>query len=214
MGSNKRTAGAVIGLLLLLQSLDVSAQTWGEWFNQKKTQISYYTQQIAALQIYIGYARKGYQIAGDGLHTVSDLTNGEFSLHKTYFASLSAVNPAIKNSDRVAEIVRYQQGIIAALNSWKPDGWNEKEWQYLLLVRSGLLADCGKDMDDLQTLLKAGQLEMTDEERLKRLDVIWKTMQGKAVFAQSFTGQLMVFKRQRNRDEQDVNQIQKLYEKP
>ncbi|MBK8088802.1 MAG: hypothetical protein IPK31_13170 [Chitinophagaceae bacterium] len=35
-----------------------NAQTLNEWVNQKSTQKKYLLQQIAALQVYIGYAKK------------------------------------------------------------------------------------------------------------------------------------------------------------
>ena len=53
-------------LILFLLTIIVTttqAQTFAEWFRQKKTQKQYLIQQIAALQVYIGYAQKGYSIA-------------------------------------------------------------------------------------------------------------------------------------------------------
>ena len=46
-------------LLFLFVSMLLSAQTTAEWFNQKATQKKYLIQQIAALQVYIGYLQKG-----------------------------------------------------------------------------------------------------------------------------------------------------------
>jgi RNA-directed DNA polymerase len=162
----------------------------------------------------IGYAWKGYGIAKDGLHTIAGFTNGEFGLHKDYFGSLTAVNPAVRYNPQVDEVIACQHRVIAALNTWKPDGWSVEEWHYLQTVRAGMLADCSRDMDELTKLLQAGDLQMTDEERLKQLAKLWQAMQDKSVFAQTFTAQLMVFQRQRGKENKDVNQIQKLYETP
>ena len=58
------------------------AQTWAEWFQQKQTQKKYLIEQIAALQVYLGYAKKGYDIASKGIHLlqgdVDDLFMGFF----------------------------------------------------------------------------------------------------------------------------------------
>ena len=207
-------AGTVIGSLLLLQSLGSSAQTFAEWWKQGSTQKKYLLQQIATLQVYIGYAWKGYGIAKDGLHTIAGFTNGEFGLHKDYFGSLTAVNAAVRNNPQVDEVIACQHRVIVALNTWKPDGWSVEEWHYLQMVRAGMLADCSRDMDELTKLLQAGDLQMTDEERLKQLAKLWRAMQDKSVFAQTFTAQLIVFQRQRSKENKDVNQIQKLYETP
>lgn len=43
------------------------AQTFDEWFRQKKTQKKYLVQQIAALKVYLGYLKEGYEIAQKGM---------------------------------------------------------------------------------------------------------------------------------------------------
>src|SRR5260221_4860823 len=87
------------------------AQTYDEWFRQKKTQKKYLLQQIAALQVYIDYAKKGYDIASKGLNTIRDIKNGDFNLHRDFFGSLKQVNPKIKKYAKVADIIAYQVSI-------------------------------------------------------------------------------------------------------
>ena len=70
--------------MLFLAAGTVEAQTFSEWFRQKKTQKKYLLQQIAALQVYIGYAQKGYRIAKEGLTTIGGFTKGEFDLHSDF----------------------------------------------------------------------------------------------------------------------------------
>jgi len=43
-------------LLVVSAGSNLQAQTFAEWFQQKKTQKKYLLQQIAALQVYIGSA--------------------------------------------------------------------------------------------------------------------------------------------------------------
>ena len=66
----------------------VSAQTVNEWVNQKSTQKKYLLQQIAALQVYINYAKKGYNIVSGGINTIRDIKKGDLNLHNTFFSSL------------------------------------------------------------------------------------------------------------------------------
>jgi uncharacterized membrane protein YobD (UPF0266 family) len=73
-------------VLFALLSSGVKAQTFAEWFRQGATQKKYLLQQIAALQVYIGYMQQGYSIAKQGLNTISDVNNGEYNLHKDYLA--------------------------------------------------------------------------------------------------------------------------------
>src|SRR5437762_1594743 len=92
---------------LVLSNISIS-QTAAEWTQQKRTQKKYLLQQIAALQTYLGYVKKGYGIADKGISTVQMIKNGEWNLHKDFFSSLSLVNPAIKKCGKVADIMTMQ----------------------------------------------------------------------------------------------------------
>ena len=63
-------------IVLLITTILCNAQGLSEWFNQKATQKKYLLQQIAALQVYIGYLQKGYSIAKTGLTTIGNIKNG------------------------------------------------------------------------------------------------------------------------------------------
>ena len=94
----------ILMILLVLTVPCVHAQTFQEWTQQKKTQIKYLVQQIAAFQVYIGYVEKGYSIAKKGLNAISNIKHGDFSMHNDYFNSLKIVNPKIKKYWKVADI--------------------------------------------------------------------------------------------------------------
>src|SRR3954469_10258998 len=101
-----KTILLVIATVLLFQSAD--AQTWDEWFKQKKTQKKYLVQQIAALRVYLDYLKKGYAVVHNGLNTIEHIKNGNFNLDRDFFSSLKNVNPAIKNTAKVADIIAFQ----------------------------------------------------------------------------------------------------------
>lgn len=73
MESKSKVYGMTLLLALLLSGFSgtVQGQTWGEFFQQKKTQKRYLLQQIAALQVFIGQAKKGYDLVGSGLRTIT-----------------------------------------------------------------------------------------------------------------------------------------------
>jgi hypothetical protein len=99
----------VIAVLLFYES---NAQVFNEWFRQKTTQKKYLLQQIAALQVYIGYAKKGYNIVSSGINTIRDIKKGDFNLHSTFFNALKSINPKISRYVKVADIISYQVRII------------------------------------------------------------------------------------------------------
>src|ERR1700712_5588170 len=110
MASIKLTA------VLLLLGLGAQAQTFAEWFDQKKTKEKYIVQQIAALEAYGSVLKTGYNVAHNGLGTIGSFNNGEFQLHSTYYANLKSVSPSVKNNAQVKEILAWQQNINTALN--------------------------------------------------------------------------------------------------
>ena len=79
-------------IMLWLAVIQISSiahtQTWDEWFRQKETQKKYLLEQIAALNVYLGYVKEGYSIARDGLRIINDIKQGDFKLHDDKFQSL------------------------------------------------------------------------------------------------------------------------------
>src|ERR1700676_4411499 len=108
------------------------AQTFDEWFQQKKTQVKYLVNQIAAYQVYTKYLEKGYDIAQNGLTTIHEIKKGEFNLHSGFFNSLKSVNPEIAKYSKVGEIVSYQLAIIKDFRKIRQlRGMSTRELNYL-----------------------------------------------------------------------------------
>ena len=199
----------LILLLFAILSSGTKAQTFAEWFRQKATQKKYLLQQIAALQVYIGYVQKGYSIAKEGLNAISDIKNGEFNLHKDYFNSLKAVNPKIKNYSKVADIIALQVNIVKtykeAVKQVRQSGaFNADEISYVNGVFERLLDDCTKTIDALIAVTTSGELEMKDDERLKRIDALYSDMQDKYTFVQAFAGEAKLLAASRIREQTDI----------
>jgi hypothetical protein len=196
-------------LILVSMAGSLKAQTLAEWFQQKKTQKKYLLQQIAALQIYIGYAQKGYQIAKEGLTTIGGFTRGEFNLHADYLNSLKVVNPEIKHYAKVADIIALQVKIVANHNQTyrrlnSSDAFSDNELAYISRVFSRLLEDCAKTLDELITIITDGKLEMKDDERMERIDKLYLDMQDKFTFSRSYSNDAKDLAASRLKEKADV----------
>ena len=196
-------------LLLVSAAGGLQAQTFAEWFQQKKTQKKYLLQQIAALQVYIGYAQKGYNIAKEGLTTIGGLTRGEFNLHTDYFNSLKSVNPEIKRYAKVADIIALQIKIVQNYNRTyrqinSSDAFSNDELAYIGRVFGRLLDDCDKTLDELITITTDSKLEMKDNERMDRIDKLYLDMQDKFTFSQSFSNDAKSLAASRLKEKTDV----------
>lgn len=181
----------------------VSAQTTAEWLRQKKTQKKYLMQQIVALQAHIGSIKKGYDIAKKGLHAVSDLKNGELNLHADYFNSLKTVNPQIRQYARIGEIIATQGKIMKDYNALfqkiiMGSTYQDKELDYIEQVFAKMLDDCELILGELVTVISNGQLELKDDERLERIDLLYNAMKDNAAFSRSFIQDILGMEQNRN----------------
>ncbi|SFB79613.1 hypothetical protein SAMN04487891_102381 [Flagellimonas taeanensis] len=173
----------IILLTALMGTYTLRAQTFSEWFRQKKTQKKYLLQQIAALEVYMEFARKGYTIAREGLNLVEDFKSGEFNLHSDHFRSLAHVNPEIKQYARITEIMAIQYRMVRdqhqSLKHLRESGaFDGEELDYLTRVFEKTLYMVSESLDDLMAICTTGTLEMTDDARLERIDLLYdRTME-------------------------------------
>lgn len=203
----------VIFTIVLLTSIaDLHAQTYAEFFRQKKTQTKYLLEQIAALEMYAGYAKKGYDIASTGLNTVRDLSKGEFNLHNSFISSLKTVSPVIKNNTKVAEIIILQIEIAKSFRNIRNSGLSTTTSTYVEMVKANVLEECGYDLEELLLVITSGKVEMQDDERLQRLDRIYESMLEKSAFVQSFSNQVNLVNQQRDNEQLSINQLRQFYE--
>lgn len=188
---------------------NLQAQTFAEWFQQKKTQKKYLVQQIAALQVYIEFAQKGYHIAKEGLTAIGSITKGEFNLHTDFFNSLKNVNPEVKRYVKIAGIISLQIQIVQncnrAIKQFKSmDAFSNDELSYIGSVFSRLLDDCDKTLDELITITTDGKLKMKDDERFSRIDKLFSEMQDMFTFSQSFSNNAGLLAASRLREKSDI----------
>ncbi|MEO8406718.1 MAG: hypothetical protein ABI480_19045 [Chitinophagaceae bacterium] len=185
----------VITSLMTIVCLAGLAQNTDEWLHQKKTQIKYLLNQIAASQVYIEVLQKGYSIAHEGLNTINDIKHGDFTLHHGFFDGLKRVNPKIKNWGRVADIIALQVQIIKETHKRMDEVRNSaklsaSELQYCDMVIHQLLDDCAESIDELYQVLLDGHWQMKDDERISRIDRLYKDMQDKYSFSAAFSNEV------------------------
>ena len=199
--------------LLCAFSLQLArAQTFAEWFSQKKTQIKYLTQQIAALNACETSLKQGYNMLHSEWSAIGNFKNGEFGLHQDYYNSLSQVNPQVRNSVDLSTIQAEQQSIINQFNSVQHlSALSASEQSYIMVVQQNIINQCVKDLNDLQAVLSSGELVMTDDERIKRINQLTAVIKDKYLFSCSFCVQARLLAIQRNQDNQSTQTLNQLY---
>ncbi|MFV5703017.1 hypothetical protein ACM55F_14185 [Flavobacterium sp. XS2P12] len=192
----------IVLLLLFTGFLNVNSYAQAK---QRKMLI----QQVAALKVYIGYAQKGYSIAQKGLNTIGNFKRGEFNLHEDYFNSLKKINPKIKNYSRVAEIISLEVKILQNYSRTirqvrQNDLFHGDEIAYIKRVLERLIENCESTLEELIVIVTEGNLEMKDDERMKRIDVLYQNMLESYTFFEDFSNQTRLISLSRGKEATDV----------
>lgn len=207
---------SILVFFFLTSPLYLWAQGTGGFFDQQSSKTNLMIAQIAGYQTYLHEIKTGYNTAEKGLNAVHDLKGGTFDLHTAYFNSLQQVNPAIKNNAKAKTCANLQQQIITLFT--EEIAWQQKqqiltvaEIAYIKAVYQNLLGKCKTDMGELNDVLTPGKLQMTDQQRLERIDHVYAAMQDKQAFASSFTNHCRQMAIDRKKAKLDNDQLKKLY---
>lgn len=203
-------------LFTSLTVLQVKAQFLGGFFSQQSTQRKLMAEQIAGYQIYLQAVKSGYGIAKSGLNTAHELKNGTFGMHSDYFNSLEQVNPLIAANPKGKVIATMKQQVTSLFSS--EISWQQKqkflsaaEVLQLQKVADNLQNEMDGDLAELTQVLTPGKLQLTDQQRLERLDHLYAAMKDKLAFAGYYTGRCRKLAAQRQQEQKDKQQIRKLY---
>lgn len=161
--------------------------------------------------------KKGYELLSGGYKTVKDVTEGNFSLHKTFLDALMQVSPVVRNYKRVGDIINFQILLMKesknGLNRFAKSGnFSEKEINYFEKVYGNLLIQSLRNLDELTMVVTADKLRMSDDERLQAVDDIYLQMQDKLLFLRNFNATSNVLALQRAKEAKDVYASKELQE--
>jgi len=193
-------------------AINAKAQTFAEWFSQKKTQKKYLLQQIAALQVYSSYLKQGYGIATNGLGSISGYLKSENGLHHTYYSRLSIADPLVRSNNMVKDIMAWQADILKRTQEINQvSGMTAPEKNYMSSVNAALLKDCDVQLNTLQTVISDNQVTMSDAERMALLTKIHSAMLANYKFASGFAGQVKIMVQSRQQEQNQVAVSKQVY---
>jgi hypothetical protein len=158
----------------------------------------------------------GWKIIDKGYNTIKDISFGNFSLHKGFLDALMEVSPVVKKYKRVADIINYQILIVKqykkSFQQFKEDGsFTPQELDYLGKVYSNLFNESIKNIDELFIVVTAGELRMTDDERLTMIDKIYDRIVDQFSFLQDFNSSAAYLSLQRKFERSEIEMSKKIY---
>lgn len=206
----------IISISMVFIHCTSHAQVFDEWFRQKKTQKKYLIQQIEALHVYLDYLKKGYQIVHNGLNTVGNIKNGNFNLDRDFFSSLKNVNPSIRNMAKVADIIAFQIYISRELGRVysfcaSNKHFTPEELRYIAKVHTNMLLLTDASVSELRTIIESGKTQMTDDERIHRINKIYDEMNRQCAFVRAFGSDTQIIAMERAKEERETELLRSNY---
>ncbi|MGN6401358.1 MAG: hypothetical protein ACTHMD_12940 [Flavisolibacter sp.] len=215
MDFNKQSMRKVAMMVMFVTSLSMThAQTFNEWFKQKKTQIEYLVDQIAALKAYGAVVNKGYEIAGDGLAAIFYNKDGDYRQHSDYFISLRSVKRGIKNYSKLpaidnmkGQIEKQARQLLSVTTEFLTAG----EKNYINRVCTGLVEKSKELATETAMIRSDDRLPMKDDERIQRVDKAYLEMQDLYRFSVSVTNGVRSLVVSRRGQAELLNRLSSLY---
>ncbi len=182
----------------------------------ESAQLALNIEKLAQFKQILSDMKKGYQVLSGGYNTIKGISQGNFSIHKVFLDGLMEVSPTVRNYRRVGDIVNYQILLVreykSAYNRFRSDeNFSIKEIGYLGKVYDNLFRESLRNLDELTTIVTAGKLRMSDDERLRAIDDISKDMEGKLDFLRQFNQNTSVLSLQRAKEKKDAQSVKKVY---
>jgi hypothetical protein len=205
----------IVIIFCFLNSLTSQAQTFNEWFRQKKTQEIYLLQQIAALKFYAGYVKKGYETFDRGSKTISAIKSGDFNMHDVFFNDKIKLNPNLLKAVENLEIAQLHHAI--KFKSKQSKGFISKTIDFSNNQKayfSSVIANVEREAEGLYSNFKElktkNELTMDDDERLKRLTDLKKEYLLLYQFINLFDNQIRGYNQQLKSEENDISTTKKI----
>lgn len=199
----------LIGLVLNVCSFPVKAQEF------EIEQLLLNVEKLAQFKQILQDMKDGYEILAKGYNTIRDLSEGNFNLHDAFLSGLLEVSPAVRQYKRIAEVIDMQLQLVkqckGAQRRFKlADLFNDHDLAYLDKVYNSLLRSSLRNLEDLTTVITAGELRMSDHERLEMIDHIHGEMTQQLAFVRYFNEENAKLLLGKSRESRDGKTLEKM----
>lgn len=183
---------------------------------QELEQLQLDYQKLAGLKSILQQMYKGYQVVSSGYNSVKSVAQGNLNLHQAFLDGLMIVSPTVRKYPRVADIINDQMELVSeyrsAYGSFKQDPhFNPDEISYMTDVYNNLVSASLSNLNTLTMVMSDNQLRMSDNERLRMIDMLYTTGHDQLTFLRQFNNQTRDVAIVRANNQNDQQTIQKLY---
>lgn len=184
--------------------------------SQEAKQLLLNVEKLAQLKLMLSHMKTGYQILATGYNTISDISKGNFNLHKTFLDGLLQISPAVRKYKKIADIIDFQLRIVkeykAAFNEFKGcKRFTLSEIEYMGKVYGNLFNESLKKLEELAMVITAGELRMTDDERIAVIDKIYAGVEEQYLFLNEFNNSTALLSAQRDNEQREIDLMRKIH---
>ena len=201
-------------VLAVLSTGSLMAQNFDEWWRQKETKKRYLLEQIAALKVYTNTAWKCYETARAGLGVIGEIKEGDFNIHSEHFGKFRKISPTVAAYSRVAEIIKLQAGIVAIKyrnSRMDLEFLDNRERDFASGFFNRIITESMVNLSLLTSLLTDSTMEMTDRERLDRIEGIYTKMLETYSFALILDNDLRGLSAERRKEQEEIKRMEENY---
>lgn len=168
-------------------------------------QLTLNVEKLAQFRSILKQMKQGYAVLSSGYRTVKDLSEDNFTLHRTFLDGHLRVSPAVRRYRKIVEIINMQVRVVeqckGGYNRLRASLlFNPQELHYISGVHDRLLRLSLGNLNELLLVLGEQTLEMGDDERLSRIDAIHRQMEEKLHFLDHFNTEASVLHLQRKKE--------------
>ena len=198
-------------ILLFVCSSTVVVAQW-----QEAVQLSLNIQKLNQLRQILQNMYNGYRILTEGYSKVKNITEGNYKLHEVFLDGLKAVNPNIRNYQKVFEIIKYQRLIVkdskdALRRFLESKAFTPEEIELVKQVFANLVNESLQNAEALGLIISSNKLRMNDSERLIAIENLHRQILQQFSFLQSFNYETSILGIQRAKESNDIRTVQLLY---
>lgn len=157
------------------------------------------------------------QLSKIKLTEISDWTEKQKELYSKYYSELWKVKAAITYYNRIKEITTKQVFLVEeykkAWNLAKQDkNFKPQELDYMYNVYSGILKESAKNLDEILLVVNSFRTQMSDSKRLEIINSAADRIDENYSDLKQFNNQNILMSVQRSKGQQEIRDVQKLYD--
>jgi hypothetical protein len=201
-----------VGLLLVLPASGLMAQSVADVIEQLVLDVEKLTQ----LKQILSQMYQEYTMLQQDYERIKGLSQGTFSLHKTFLDGLLVVSPAVRYYGKVGGVISKEASLLreyqAALGYFQNSKlFTPAELDGFSMNYGTFLQRGQRDIDELTMVTTDGELRMSDAERLAAVDRIDADITRQLNQSHSFNNSVAIAAAQRASARSEIGTLRGLY---